>query len=190
MINDEDRGKVWERTVLMSECPFIALSATIDNPIILRDWLAVAKRSCFAESPARNVFVNSFIRSPDDVLKFFDQKNLRTDSNANFDFAPIESLLEPCCPEFSNIKKLTSLNAKLHKIRTVLTSMNDIDRSSLIDKINLELNDVILIDHKQAPTDFVYYTFVYDGPRSYNFADNKNGDLIKYSRPKLKQIFK
>ena len=42
-INDELRGKIWERVVLFCNCPFLALSATINNPKILSDWLTTAK---------------------------------------------------------------------------------------------------------------------------------------------------
>ena len=44
-INDESRGKIWERVVLFCDCPFLALSATINNPAHLRNWLETAKNN-------------------------------------------------------------------------------------------------------------------------------------------------
>ena len=44
-MNDENRGRIWERVVLFCNCPFLALSATISNPMRLSEWLSRSKRN-------------------------------------------------------------------------------------------------------------------------------------------------
>lgn len=181
MINDEDRGKVWERIVLMCECPFLALSATIDNAGMLRDWLAaVARRqhnTPISQSSLSNLgLIKTFIvndnQSKDELLAVFDETNLRKDVNENISFEQIEELLVKCSSKFEVLKRFGSVNDKLHKIRSIVSSLDDQQElSSFVNKFNLEFNDVILIEHKQPHTDFVYYTFAYDGDRNYKFGE-------------------
>jgi superfamily II RNA helicase len=42
-LNEENRGKIWERIVLFCQSPFLALSATINNPRHLCNWLNISK---------------------------------------------------------------------------------------------------------------------------------------------------
>ena len=44
-MNDENRGRIWERVALFCACPFLALSATIKNPAQLTEWLNESKRA-------------------------------------------------------------------------------------------------------------------------------------------------
>lgn len=159
MINDEERGKVWERIVLMCECPFLALSATIDNPRMLRDWLASAKSQSNIGS---RIFFNAHV---DDVLELFNNNNLKQDFDAN-EFAVFEAALVSISSVFASLKKYENLDGKLKKIKAVLVELDDKERCSISNKLKLFLNDVILIDFKQSPTDFVYYTYNYDGPNN------------------------
>jgi ATP-dependent RNA helicase DDX60 len=44
-MNDENRGRIWERVALFCACPFLALSATINNPTQLTEWLNESKKA-------------------------------------------------------------------------------------------------------------------------------------------------
>jgi hypothetical protein len=176
MINDEERGKVWERIVLMCESPFLAMSATIENPAMLREWLAESqKEQQSTPNEAHLVFKNTFAYNHD-VTSLFDEDNLRLDLNHNItatmtsSFDHIESVLVNCSKKFSHVQKLRSLRDKLVEIRSVLVKIDDErEKIAIANRINLEFNDVILIDVKLASTDFVYFTYMYNGSKSYEF---------------------
>ena len=176
MINDEERGKVWERIVLMCESPFLAMSATIENPAMLRNWLAESRKQQQSKpNEAQLVFKNTFAYNHD-VTSLFDEDNLRLDLNHNItattsSFDNIESVLvNNCSKKFSHIQKLRSLRDKLSEIRSVLAKIDDErEKIAIANRINLEFNDVILIDVKLASTDFVYFTYIYNGSKSYEF---------------------
>lgn len=58
-INDKDRGKVWEETMILlpQQVKMIMLSATLDSPSIFADWLTVLKQrpTCLIETQYRIV---------------------------------------------------------------------------------------------------------------------------------------
>lgn len=178
MINDEQHGKVWERIVLMCECPFLALSATIHNPILVRDWLAEAKRNRAADNPARKLFIKTFAHNDQDgLLNIFKEENLKTkdmNNNTSLLINEIESMLVNCSSKFQDLKKMRTVKDKLENICSILNDPKNspLERHELCYKINLEFNDVILIEYKQPHTDFVYYTFAYNGPKTYKFENS------------------
>lgn len=194
MINDEQRGKVWERVVLMCQCPFLALSATIDDPIMLRDWLSTAKITK-QSTLGRDFFVETFVLDSNDISTIFDENNLRRDENDNYHpsaFDQVEHLLIKCSSKFDGLNKHTTMKAKLHKIRAALAQMNELERRDVGSRINLELNDVILIEYKHPHTDFVYFTFNFDGEKNYTFGGkydfSKNLDFSRYHLRIFKDI--
>jgi superfamily II RNA helicase len=41
----DSSGVIWEQLLLFAPCPIIALSATVGNPLELRDWLEKSQRA-------------------------------------------------------------------------------------------------------------------------------------------------
>lgn len=197
MINDEERGKVWERIVLMCESPFLAMSATIENPAMLRNWLAESRKQQQSKpNEAQLVFKNTFAYNHD-VTSLFEEDNLRLDLNHNItatttsSFDNIESVLvKNCSKKFSHIQKLRSLRDKLSEIRSVLAKIDDErEKIAIANRINLEFNDVILIDVKLASTDFVYFTYIYNGSKSYEFNHSLANRKQQFELLQLKKIY-
>lgn len=44
-IGDSEGGALWERTMQLIPCPFLALSATVSNPENFHGWLQLVSRS-------------------------------------------------------------------------------------------------------------------------------------------------
>lgn len=152
-LNDEQRGKIWERISLMCECPFLALSATISNPQALCKWLQSSKVNKSCET---NSFISRYLNGKESILDLLERINLEAELKSN-EFDQIENSFIEIMPSFRVLMKLKSLDQKQKKIIEILKKCDDIEEFER--KLKMRFGDVFLIEYKQPSTEFVYYTF-------------------------------
>ena len=167
-INDEDRGKVWERCILIHECPFLALSATIANPRDLLEWLQSCKSLTLRN---RVIPLLNFIENEENLIKFFGQIDQSeefglTSNEKNCLKKALQVSMNLKKKEFSQIiktfndKNNNSINNNEINFENILLKFND-DPKTIKDKLQFYLNPVVLIEYDLPSTEFVYHIYEY-----------------------------
>ena len=108
-INDKDRGKVWEESIILipDHIQIMMLSATIDNPIEFCDWIRQVKdRNIVLSSTYKRVvplkhavythYLDSYMKKTKEVakcLKYNNQLSIFSDENNPFDAETYQNVL-------------------------------------------------------------------------------------------------
>ena len=170
-INDKDRGKIWEQSIMFlpKNVSYLGLSATIDAPENLCKWsesnIGASRREIYlCISNHRNVPLEhySFVTIPDSNFK-----------NMNNEISNMikDAINKPICLKKQN-QPFEEIN--YHKVRKVLKYIND---HHIEIKYSFVFNQIIdyLFQHKLLPA----LTFIFSRKQCYIWANYINRSLFE-----------
>jgi superfamily II RNA helicase len=136
-IGQAEDGVIWEQLLLMAPCPIIALSATVGNPLELRDWLAGTQK--------RKGFELAMITHS---TRYSDLRKFIYTAPSKFKFEGFEKLERLPLPGLDS----DGTNPRFSFIHPVLGIMRR--DPAIIDDLNLEPRDCLQLWHamKQVET--------------------------------------
>lgn len=107
-IGQSEEGVIWEQLLLLAPCPIIALSATVGNPLELKDWLEASEN---AKGSELKIIVHPSRYS--DLRKFFYRPPVKYNFSglSQFERLPVPGLDEGAKvnPSFSFIHPMATL---------------------------------------------------------------------------------